>query len=163
MYVEAGKALPKGVKRRFLEQAPEGDRVYVLYVVDGDTIAVTFRGGVEMVRLIRVDTPGVAHPDYSDEPAQPYSEEAKEFTEDTINETEVVMTYEGDEPEWDKYDRLLAYIWLPDGTLFNKLLIEEGYARYYPWFTFKFEEDFKEAEREAKLARRGMWSLPLML
>ena len=39
----------------------------------------------------------------------------------------------------------LAYIWLPDGTLFNKLLIEEGYARYYPWFTFKFEEDFRAA------------------
>lgn len=29
----------------------------------------------------------------------------------------------------DRYGRLLAYLWLADGTLFNELLLGEGYAQ----------------------------------
>ncbi len=29
-----------------------------------------------------------------------------------------------------RYGRLLAHIWLEDGTLFNELLLQEGYAEF---------------------------------
>jgi endonuclease YncB( thermonuclease family) len=59
----------------------------------------------------------------------------------------------------DKYNRLLGYIYIPgeEEIFFNKLLIEQGYARAYLRFPFEYSIDFKKAENKAKREKLGMW------
>ncbi len=58
----------------------------------------------------------------------------------------------------DRYDRLLAYVWLPDGTFWNALLAAEGYAQLItvpPNVTYV--ELFRHLVAEARSAQRGLW------
>jgi micrococcal nuclease len=58
----------------------------------------------------------------------------------------------------DRFDRLLAYLWL-DGELFNETIVEEGYAvvaTFPP--NVKYVDRFLAAERRARQAGHGLWS-----
>jgi endonuclease YncB( thermonuclease family) len=57
----------------------------------------------------------------------------------------------------DRYNRLLRYVYLPDGTDVNKLNIEQGYAFYYPYFPFSKKAEFAAAEKSAQDAKKGLW------
>ena len=62
----------------------------------------------------------------------------------------------------DKYNRLLRYIFLEDGTNFSKLMISDGYAREYTYqVPYRYMEEFKETEKEAREAKRGLWAMML--
>jgi micrococcal nuclease len=58
----------------------------------------------------------------------------------------------------DRYDRLLRYVYLPDGTMMNLILIQEGYGFYYPYFTFSKMEEFGAAQKLARIGLKGVWS-----
>lgn len=62
--------------------------------------------------------------------------------------------------ERDKYNRLLAYVWLQDGSMINNLLVKNGYAHEYTYRSqsYKFQTQFKQAEQSAKIAELGFWS-----
>jgi endonuclease YncB( thermonuclease family)/membrane-bound metal-dependent hydrolase YbcI (DUF457 family) len=158
IHIEGGKSY--GVEK-ILGEAPAGEVCFVTRVIDGDTIVVSFKGGIEHIRLIGIDTPEIAHPDIpGKETGDYFGEDAKRFVERIIWKREVTLTYErADIVERDKYNRILAYVWLEDGTLLNKLLVEEGYARYYPYFPFKFSKEFQLAEAEAQVDGKGLWAL----
>lgn len=54
----------------------------------------------------------------------------------------------------DPYGRLLAYVYLPDGQMFNEVLLKEGYvqvATFPP--DVRYVGRFKAAQREAREAR----------
>ncbi|WP_226582103.1 thermonuclease family protein [Halobacillus litoralis] len=127
----------------------------VVNIVDGDTIDIKLNGKKERVRLLLVDTPETKHPDL---PTQKFGPEASAFTTSTLSGKEVKVEYDG--PKYDKYDRLLAYIWV-DGENFNQTLLEEGLARYAYEYDPPYEhaEEMKEAQAEAKAAERGVWSI----
>ena len=58
----------------------------------------------------------------------------------------------------DPYDRFLAYVWLPDGRMLNRLLVENGYAQPLtipP--NVDFAEAFVRAARRARQAGLGLW------
>jgi micrococcal nuclease len=57
----------------------------------------------------------------------------------------------------DRYDRLLAYIFLVDGTLFNAELIKHGYARVIAPVPFRYYAEFKRYEHEAQQAGVRRW------
>lgn len=61
--------------------------------------------------------------------------------------------------EKDKYGRLLAYVYLPDGTFVNAELVKLGYAQVatYPP-NAKHQELFLKLQREAQRENRGLWS-----
>jgi len=63
----------------------------------------------------------------------------------------------GDPPR-DKYGRLLAYVYLPNGRLLNRLLAEQGMAVVYRRFSFNMKADFLAAEAEARKSRTGLWA-----
>jgi hypothetical protein len=67
------------------------------------------------------------------------------------------VTLEFDWQERDKYRRLLAYVYLADGTMVNKKIIEEGYGHAYTKYPFKYIEDFRIAERLAREAEKSLW------
>jgi hypothetical protein len=60
----------------------------------------------------------------------------------------------------DKYNRLLRYIWMADGRLFNQVMIAEGYAFEYTYrLPYNYQSQFKDAERNAqKSTELGLWS-----
>jgi micrococcal nuclease len=57
----------------------------------------------------------------------------------------------------DRYGRILAYVFLPDGTLFNQRLLADGYAHVYTGHPYARMDAFLEAQREARRAGRGLW------
>ncbi len=110
----------------------------VLRVVDGDTIVIDYNGIEEKVRMIGIDTPESVHPD-----AQKNTTEGKTASEYTKMMLEGKnITLELDVQERDMYGRLLAYVYL-NGVMFNKTLLENGYAEVstYPP-NVKYVDDF---------------------
>jgi micrococcal nuclease len=67
------------------------------------------------------------------------------------------------EVERDRYGRLLAYVYLPDGRLLNRSLIEEGLAVVYRRFDFTLKAEFIAAETLARQQQRGLWRLAVPL
>src|SRR5699024_12815706 len=87
-------------------------------------------------------------------------EEARMCEKETLSEGQTGSLEKGD-PERDRYDRLLGYIWIDDNTNFNQLMIEEGFARvaYIQEPNTKYLEQFKEAEKQAEKEGRNIWSI----
>lgn len=99
-------------------------------VVDGDTFIASVEGERIRVRMIGIDTPESV----ADNPDRITEEGiiASDYTKQLLTGAEVFLEY--DEEKYDKYDRLLAYVYIDDGdklVFINKLLVDEGYAVGY--------------------------------
>jgi micrococcal nuclease len=128
------------------------DFYFCTRVIDGDTIIVEIGGKEERVRLIGVDTPETVHPS---KPVEYFGKEASEFTRKMVEGKRVKLEY--DWQRRDKYGRLLAYVYLEDGTFLNAEIIKQGYGFAYTRFPFKYLEKFRQYEREARENNRGLW------
>ena len=129
--------------------------VLVTRIIDGDTIHVG-RGWRDVtVSLLGVDTPETVHPD---KPVEFFGPEASEFTKRSLEGIKVRLKFEPSNRN-DNYGRLLAYVFLLDGTLFNSELIKKGYARVIAPFRLRYYEEFRSYEQEAMAARLGIWSV----
>lgn len=135
-------------------------RATVLYVVDGDTVDVDLNGAKERVRLIGVDAPESVSAEESENSV--YGELASEYTREHLKEgTVVYLTF--DSEKRDRYDRLLAYVWLEDALdntdhLFQKQLVEDGYAMavsYEP--NTLYRHVLEQSMSEAIMERNGLW------
>lgn len=126
----------------------------VTRVIDGDTIKVNFNGKEESVRLIGIDTPESVHPDASKNIKE--GKIASEYTKNLLEAKEVGLEF--DVQERDHYGRLLAYVYF-NGSMVNKLLLQEGYAQIstYPP-NVKYVDDFKEIQRVARENNKGLWA-----
>ncbi len=134
--------------------APDLSVAQTLYlcdrVIDGDTIELERIG---KVRLIGVDTPETVHPQ---KPVERFGKEASEFTRKLVEGKRVWLEY--DQERKDKYNRTLAYVFLEDSTFVNAAIISLGYGFAYTKYPFRYLEDFRELEREAREAQRGLWA-----
>jgi len=122
-------------------------------VIDGDTIVVKIADKEERVRLIGVDTPETVHPN---KPVEYFGKEASEFTKSMVEGKNVKL--EHDWQKRDKYKRLLAYVYLEDGTFLNAEIIKQGYGFAYIRFPFKYLDEFRKYEREARESNKGLWA-----
>jgi len=125
--------------------------VSVRKVIDGDTFVLA---SGERVRMIGVDTPETKHPK---KPVQYFGKEASEFTRQMIEGKAVVLEY--DWKRRDRYGRLLAYVYLPDGIFLNAEIIKEGYGFAYTRYPFKYLDEFRSYEREARESGIGLWNV----
>lgn len=121
----------------------------VVRVVDGDTLLLD---GNERVRLIGVNTPESVDPR---RPVEKFGKEAASFTRSLVEGKQVRLEF--DQERRDRYGRTLAYVYLPDGTLVNEVIIREGYGFAYTRFPYKRMERFRSLEREAREQGRGLW------
>ena len=106
--------------------ASQGDpaTVQVVRVIDGDTIQVCCVFGDQVtVRYIGVDTPETHHPMKG---VERYGKEAAEANRKLVDGKTVRLEF--DVQQLDRYKRLLAYVYLEDGTFVNIWLVENGYA-----------------------------------
>lgn len=125
----------------------------VARVVDGDTLVLQ---NDDRVRLIGVDTPETKHPT---KPVEPFGPEASSFTKRAVEGKFVQLKF--DREKRDRYQRLLAYVYVDDWCL-NEELIRAGYSKCITRYPFdrSMKARFKLAEDEARTSRRGLWSAP---
>jgi len=133
----------------FFTPALAEDLLRVKRVIDGDTLLLT---NGERVRLIGVDTPETKHPQKT---VQHFGKEAYLFTKTMVEGKEVRLEF--DWQRRDKYGRLLAYVYLTDGTFLNAEIIIQGYGFAYTRFPFKYLEEFRKYEKEARENGKGLW------
>lgn len=122
---------------------------------DGDTVTVDMAGQEERVRFIGVDTPETKDPR---KPVQCFGKAASDFTKQLIGSNHVKLEADPTNTNRDRYNRLLRYVYLPDGRLVNLEIIKQGYGFAYVSFPFEKMEQFRAAQTEAREANRGLWA-----
>ena len=133
----------------------------VTYVVDGDTFDVALENGnTERVRAVLINTPEICHgSSASDCVAEPYGDDAAVFAKELLEGETVYL--EQDVSERDPYDRLLFYVYLEDGRMFQDVILREGLAEvavYEP--DVKHQAELEEAEESARSQHVNLWSNP---
>lgn len=127
----------------------------VVHVDDGDTMVVNMNGSEQSVRFIGVDTPETSDPRKN---VQCYGYEASDYTKRLLSGKEVRLEADPLNTNRDRYNRLLRYVYLPDGTLVNAELIKRGYGFAYVSFPFTKSTEFTAYQAQAQAAKLGVWS-----
>ena len=145
-----------------LEVFGTSSRFHVVKVVDGDTVDISQgeqgeeREEVFRLRLIGINTPETVDPRRA---VQCFGKEASNKAKELLTGSTVRVELDSSQGMYDKYDRVLAYLILPDGTIFNEQMIREGYAYEYTYNApYKYQKQFKTAEQKAKKEEVGLWS-----
>ncbi len=136
-------------------QSPQPGLYRVVKFDDGDTIEVDMNGTTETIRFIGVDTPETHKPNT---PIQCYGPEASAYTKRLIGNQKVRLQADPLNTNRDRYNRLLRYVYLPDGTLVEQNLIMGGYGFAYTYFPSSKNAEFSAYEQQAKIAGKGLWS-----
>lgn len=128
----------------------------VVRIIDGDTIVVRENKTSTVVRLIGIDTPEKVHPTKETEC---FAEEASEYMRLLLEGRSVYLENDPSQDQFDKYGRLLAYVYRGDGLFINREMITRGYAYEYTFIVpYAFQSIFQVEEEEARQERRGMWA-----
>jgi endonuclease YncB( thermonuclease family) len=140
-----------------------GRRVQVRRVVDGDTLELFQQTGeqYERVRLIGIDTPET----FPSESVQCFGLEAKAVTRQRVENRWICLTsdpaLDARSASVDIYGRTLAYAFYGEGftRFLGAELVYEGFAWARPFSSpdAVFTTYFRELERAAVDARRGLW------
>ena len=127
----------------------------VTEVVDGDTIRVELPSGLETVRIIGIDTPEVVHPT---QPEACYGAEATAFAKETLDGKTVTLEVDPTQDERDRYDRLLAHVYVGD-TLYTEAAIAGGFGIHYIYERpSSHADELDAAAATAKAERHGIWA-----
>lgn len=135
----------------------EKKEVNFLDCVDGDTIKVEVDGEKMTLRFLAIDTPETVHPTKG---VEPFGEEASDYTcEKVKNAKNLSIEYDPNSDIKDKYDRLLAWVFVDD-SLLQKELVSLGYAKVaYIYGEYMYTDELLEEEKKAADSKLGIWSL----
>lgn len=136
----------------------EEDQAEVIRVVDGDTIVVrTHDNHEEVVRMLLIDSPESVHPNKDPEK---YGKEASNFLKEKLPKGQIVYIERG-QSDRDKYNRLLAHIWIADKNI-GLLSVKEGLSRVAYVFepNTEYLEEFQKAEISAERNELNIWEYP---
>ncbi len=129
----------------------------VINVVDGDTIDLGIPDGQDQhtrIRLWGVDTPETKSEEFG---VMYFGPEAGEFTDRETLGKEVVVYLDEANHTRDKYDRLLAYVQLPEGDFLNEKLLSQGFAYADLRFDHSFYNKYQQLQASARSLKRGLW------
>ncbi|WP_060788709.1 thermonuclease family protein [Geobacillus zalihae] len=118
--------------------------------IDGDTAKFRVNGHVYTTRFLFIDTPE------STIQVEPYGKEASRFTCSRLHQGNILLETDGD-ALFDKYQRLLAWVWV------GKRLLQEDLAKaglvedFYDYGDYKYEARVRKAYEEAKRTGAGMY------
>ncbi len=127
------------------------DWSYVKYVNDGDTIVL--KDG-RKIRYIGINAPEISH---DGNKSELMGNESRAFNVTLVNNKKIRLEF--DQERTDKYGRILAYIFLEDGTFVNKKLIQNGFAYVlYKKPNLKYNKEFLASQLIAMTAGKGIWN-----
>jgi micrococcal nuclease len=132
------------------------DEIYypIKKFVDGDTFWIddgSKKG--KKIRLIGVDTPETRHPTKG---VEYYGREASDYVKNLLTNKRVRLEF--DVKKTDRYGRLLAYVYLEDGTFLNASLVENGYAQVSTFPpNVKYVDLFLSLQKKARKHNKGLW------
>jgi micrococcal nuclease len=137
--------------------------ILVTRVVDGDTLKLE---DGQYLRLLGIDTPEMhesaklerdaLRSKQSVEAIKQMGRESYAFTRQMVEGKRVRLEF--DTERQDKYNRLLAYVFLHDGTFLNARIVEEGYASITHYkLNVKYADLFLKLYQQARENRRGLW------
>ena len=136
-------------------EMPVGDLIPVERVIDGDTIKIIYEGKSESVRIIGINTPETKHPE---KPIECFGPEASNFAEELMSNKEILLEFDESQGKYDKYNRLLAYIWLPNGQLYSEVAIENGFGFEDTYDgEYKYQKVHQDAQSKAEKNESGLW------
>jgi endonuclease YncB( thermonuclease family) len=137
-------------------------------VTDGDTADVEFSDGtVDTVRIVGIDTPETGS---TTERIQEYegitdaaalktkADEATTYAEDQLAGERVTLSFDENEPLRGDFGRLLGFLELPNGDVYNEQVIKDGWARVYS-SGFDQHDRYWDREDAAQAAGDGIWSI----
>lgn len=125
-------------------------------VVDWDTIWVMIDWKYQSVRLIGVDSPEKSttrfwYPEC-------YWEEAWSYLESLLSWGYVELEFDETQWKYDKYDRLLAYVFVNWENINEKMIGEWYWWEYTYNKAYKYQKEFKQAETKAKNNKKWLWN-----
>lgn len=125
-------------------------------VVDGDTYIINLNGRDEKVRLIGVDTPESVARGSNAEKNCEEGKTASNYVKQLIERESVYLEY--DTQERDRYGRILAYVYLNDGTQLEEVLLNRGYARVMTISpNVAYADRYVELQKKARRNNTGFW------
>jgi endonuclease YncB( thermonuclease family) len=123
-----------------------GYRVDRVEVFDGDSFTARDSDGRKVeIRLFGIDAP---------ERRQAWSRRSREALRELVRDRSLELRI----VTVDRYERLVAEAWLPDGRSLAEAQVGAGHAWVYRRYTD--DPDLLALEDEARRERRGLWSLP---
>lgn len=140
-----------------IEEPEQEDGYYsVVKIVDGDTIDVDINGQTERIRFIGLNTPEIVDPR---KPIECFGQEASKKMNELLVGQEVKLEADSTQGDRDKYDRLLRYVYLKDGTDISLKMIKEGFGYEYTYeLPYRNQKQYDEAEAYARENERGLWA-----
>lgn len=122
--------------------------------VDGDTAWFNIDGEKTKVRFLYIDTPE------STNQIEAYGKEASDYTKEQLSNAdkiELELNNEGDKV--DKYNRMLAWVFV-DGELLQEKLARMGLVeKFYDYgYTYKYKKEIISADNYAKNSHLGIYS-----
>ena len=140
--------------------APPGRGAVAVIVrdVDGDTVLARAGGSTFYVRLLGIDTPETHRPGTPVECGGPQA--SARMSGLVPPGTHVRLETDPTQDRVDRYGRLLAYVWLPDGRLAEDVELESGWATTYVYDSNPVElfARLAAAAKRARAAHRGVWA-----
>ena len=132
------------------------EKVEFTKCVDGDTFKVIINDKEHLVRMLAVDTPELAK---NGNRAEYYAEEASDYTCNRLmNAGKIELEYDPNSDKVDKYDRILAWVYV-DGKLLQEELVKNGYAKIaYLYDDYKYVGELKEKQELASAKEIGIWN-----
>jgi micrococcal nuclease len=143
------------------------DRATVLYVIDGDTLKISYHGKRDTIRLIGIDAPEIKRNRKAHRDSKMQGKDigtitsqgrlARNYVKSLVKKGTAV-TIQFDVVKRDKYRRLLGYVYLPDGKMLNNVIIRNGYASPLtipP--NIKYKNRFIRSYRYAREHGLGLW------
>jgi micrococcal nuclease len=139
-----------------LNQSSTTQQFKVAKVVDGDTFVVEVLGGKATIRVMGINTPETVDPRKS---VQCYGPEASARAHELLDGQTISLALDHTQDSLDKYDRVLAYVILPDGSSYNEKMVAEGFAFEYTYKkAYEQQTEFRAAQKQAKTAVLGLWA-----
>lgn len=124
--------------------------------VDGDTAWFDIDGTKTKFRFLAIDTPETVHPTKA---VQEFGKEASNYTCNAItNASKIEIEYDSKSNKTDKYGRNLAWIWVDD-VLLQEKLVSLGYASVsYIYGEYNYLPSLCKVQKEAIDSKVGIWT-----
>lgn len=130
--------------------------VSVVRVVDGDTFAALVDGKEEKVRMLGINAPESVDPRRK---VECFGKEASAELHLLLDGKSVELVSDTTQDDRDKYNRLLRYVVLSDGSDVGAMMIKEGFAYEYTYrLPYERQKEYKQFQSDGETSGKGLWA-----